>query len=308
MPAELVTGPVDVFHAPNFVLPPLRHATSILTVHDLAFLIYPECADGRLLTYLEQAVPRSATRADFIVTDSENTRNDVICLLDIDADRVFVVPGGVGPAFAPASDEQVAHVRSTYNLEQPFVLAVGVIEPRKNLPRLIDAFARFRARTEAPHQLIIAGGRGWLSEETYQRAAQSACASDIRFLGYVPDQDLPALYTSADVFAYPSLYEGIGLPVLEAMACGAPVVCSNTSSLPEYASGAAELVPPEDSEAIANSLEAVCTDATLRESLRVRGVERAAEYTWERSAQRLLDVYERAAESRDGSRRPATGA
>ena len=308
VPAELVTGPIDIFHAPNFVLPPLKHAASILTVHDLAFLIHPECADDRLRAYLEEAVPRAALRADVIVTDSEHTRNDVICLLDVDADRVCVVPGGVSPTFTPAPPDQVDAVRKKYALAQPYVLAVGVIEPRKNFPRLIDAFTRFKARTGAPHELIIAGGRGWLSEETYRRAEQSAYAHEIRFTGHFPDSDLSALYTSADVFAYPSLYEGFGLPVLEAMACGVPVICSNTSSLPELATGAAELVAPDDVEAIAFALEAVCADQERRDWLRERGLARAAEYTWELSAQLMREVYEHAANAREGRPLPAIAA
>lgn len=300
VPADLATGPIDIFHAPNFVLPPLRHAASILTVHDLAFLIRPECADHRLRAYLEHAVPRATQRADLIVTDSENTRNDVICLLDVDADRVFVVPGGVSPAFHPAPSDQVEAVRQKHALERPYILAVGVIEPRKNLPRLIDAFTRFKFRTGAPHQLIIAGGRGWLSDETYRRAARSPYAQDVRFMGRFPDDELSALYTGAEVFVYPSLYEGFGLPVLEAMACGVPVICSNSSSLPEIATGAAELITPDDSETIAVALDAVCADVERRDELRELGRARAAEYTWERSAQRLLDVYEQAAKMRGG--------
>jgi glycosyltransferase involved in cell wall biosynthesis len=306
MPAEFATGPIDIFHAPNFVLPPLRKATSILTVHDLAFLIHPECADERLAAYLGRVVPRSALRADFIVTDSESTRNDVICLLDVNADRVFVVPGGVSSAFTPADDQRVTAVRSTYDLPLPYILAVGVIEPRKNLPRLIDAFTRFKVRTGAPHELVIAGGRGWLSEETYRRAAQSTFEPDIRFTGYVPDDDLRALYTGAEVFVYPSLYEGFGLPVLEAMACGAPVICSNTSSLPEVASGAAELVGPEDPDEIATALETVTSNGELRSSLRARGTARAAEYTWERAARQLLDVYAHAAGDRPAGPPPGS--
>jgi glycosyltransferase involved in cell wall biosynthesis len=308
MPADLATGPVDVFHAPNFVLPPVRRATSVLTVHDLAFLIHPECADERLRAYLEQSVPRSAARADLIVTDSENTRNDVICLLDIDADRVFVVPGGVDPAFTPANEERVAQVRAAYSLAQPYIMAIGVIEPRKNLPRLIDAFTRFRVRTGASHQLVIAGGKGWLCDDTFRQAERSAFPNEIRFTGYVPDQDLIALYSGAEVFAYPSLYEGFGLPVLEAMACGAPVMCSNTSSLPEFAAGAALLVPPEDPEAMADALESICTDPEQRSTLRSQGTARAAEYTWERSARQLLDVYERAGQLQHGLHRSVVSA
>ncbi len=292
-PVDLLTGPLDIFHSPDFVLPPVRQATTILTVHDLGFLLYPECADQRLRAYLEQAVPRSVARADYIVADSENTKNDLVCLLDADPDRVSVIPGGVDSRFQPAPQSAVADVRRTYGLEHPYVLAVGVIEPRKNFPRLIEAFARFRRQADQPYQLVIAGGKGWLSDETYREAERSAFASDIRFTGYVPDAHLPALYSGARVFAYPSLYEGFGLPVLEAMACGTPVVCANTSSLPEFAGDAAYLVPPEDPGAIASALETVCGEDGLRNQLHQRGCERARAYRWERSAERLLELYDR---------------
>ena len=292
-PVDLLTGPLDIFHSPDFVLPPVRHATTMLTVHDLAFLLFPECADQRLRAYLEQVVPRSVARADYIVADSENTKNDLICLLDANPDRVSVIPGGVDPHFKPATQDAVADVRREYGLEQPYVLGVGVIEPRKNFPRLIEAFSRFRRQADRPYQLVIAGGKGWLSDETYREAERSAFASDIRFTGYVPDAYLPALYTGAQAFAYPSLYEGFGLPVLEAMACGTPVVCANTSSLPEFAGDAALLVPPEDPGAIATALETLCGKDELRSQLRCRGSERAGEYRWERSAQQLIDLYGR---------------
>lgn len=298
LPVDLLTGPVDIFHSPDFVLPPVRQAITILTVHDLAFLIYPECADERLRAFLEQTVPRSTARADYILTDSENTRNDVICLLDANPDRVFVVPGGVDPIFAPASEEAIRQVRTLYGVDRPYILSVGVIEPRKNFPRLIEAYTRFRVRTGRDYQLVIAGGKGWLSDETFRQAERSSFAIDVRFTGYVPDEYLPALYSGAEVFAFPSLYEGFGLPVLEAMACGAPVVCANTSSLPEFAGDAALLVPPDDPDAIADALERACEDNTLRASLRQRGAERARAYQWQRSAERLLETYEHVAQAR----------
>jgi glycosyltransferase involved in cell wall biosynthesis len=237
-------------------------------------------------------------RADYILTDSGNTRNDVICLLDADPERVFVVPGGVDPMFAPANEESIAQVRGFYGVDRPYLLSVGVIEPRKNFPRLIEAYTRFRVRTGLDYQLVIAGGKGWLSDETFRQAERSSFAPDVRFTGYVPDEYLPALYSGAQVFAVPSLYEGFGLPVLEAMACGAPVVCANTSSLPEFAGEAALLVPPDDPDAIADALERVCEDGVLRESLRQRGAERARDYQWHRSAERLLKTYEHVAAQR----------
>jgi glycosyltransferase involved in cell wall biosynthesis len=292
-PVDLATGPVDIFHAPDFVLPPVRHGITIMTVHDLAFLIHPECAHERLRVFLERAVPASVQRADYIIADSESTRNDLICLLDASPDRVFVVPGGVDPAFAPATEGEVAEVRRTYRLDRPYLLTVGVIEPRKNLPRLIEAYTRFRVRTGLPHQLVIAGGRGWLSDETFRQAEGCSFPGDVRFTGHVPDPDLVALYSGAEAFAYPSLYEGFGLPVLEAMACATAVVCSNVSSLPEFATDAAILVQPTDPDAIADALETVCCDAQVRHELSRRGRERAQSYSWGRSAQRLLEIYER---------------
>ncbi|MEA2639923.1 MAG: hypothetical protein QOF51_1317 [Chloroflexota bacterium] len=297
VPVDLATGPIDIFHAPNFVLPPLRNATSILTIHDLAFLMQPECADARLREYLEHAVPRSVARADYITTDSENTRNDVICLLDADPDRVFVVPCGVDSSFEPADDEAIADVSEHYQIDGPYILFLGVIEPRKNLPRLIDAFGRFKARTEAPHTLVIAGGNGWLCEETYRQAELSQYSSSIRFTGYVPDEPLRALYSGAELFVYPALYEGFGIPVLEAMACGVPVACANTGSLPEFAHDAALLFNPEDPDDIATAIETACSDPARRDELRRVGRERAAMYGWRDAAVKLLQVYGTAAKA-----------
>lgn len=293
VPIDLATGPVDIFHAPDFVLPPVRHGVTMITVHDLAFLIHPECAHPHLRVFLERAVPASVQRADYVIADSENTRNDVVCLVDASPERVFVVPGGVDPVFGPAPEEQVAEARRTYRLDRPYVFAVGLIEPRKNFPRLIEAYARFRVRTGLPHQLVIAGGSGWLSEQTFRQAEACGFPGDVRFTGYVPDADLAALYTGAEVFAYPSLYEGFGLPVLEAMACGVAVVCSNSSSFPEFATDAAILVPPTDPDAIADALETACCDTQVRQDLARRGLERAESYSWDRAAQKLLEIYER---------------
>ncbi len=289
---DRLVGPVDIFHAPDFVLPPVKHAVSILTVHDLAFLIHPECADDRLRRFLEKAVPRSIARADYILADSENTKSDVVCLMDADPERVFVVPGAVDPVFVPAAQSSIDDTKEKYQLDQPYILGLGTIEPRKNWPRLIEAYARFRTSTGLPHQLVIAGGNGWLTEETFASASRSPYSQDIRFTGRIPDDTLVPLITGAEVFAYPSLYEGFGLPPLEAMACGTPVICSNSSSLPECAEGAALMVPPTDTDAMAEALEQICTDDNLKQDLRRRGTARAAEYGWEDSAKRLLEIYE----------------
>lgn len=298
IPADRLLGPLDIFHAPDFVLPPVKTAVSLLTVHDLAFLIHPECADERLRKFLEQAVPRSVERADYILADSENTKSDLVCLMDADPERVFVVPGGVDAEFSPTSLDAVQEARDAYQITQPYILTVGTIQPRKNYPRLIEAYARFRTQTGLPHQLVIAGGAGWLSDESFHAAERSPYREDIRFTGHVPDPWLRALYTGADAFASVSLYEGSLLPVLEAMACGAPVVCSSTSCFPECAEGAAMLVSPTDTEAISDALQTVCTEPELQDDLRCRGSERASQYPWINSAQRLVEIYEQVADRR----------
>jgi glycosyltransferase involved in cell wall biosynthesis len=297
LPADWLSGPVDLYHSPDFVLPPLRHARGILTVHDLAFLMRPECAHARLRAYLEDVVPRSVRRADFIIADSENTRNDLVVLMGVPTSKVAVVPGGVEERFKPVTDaEQLGRVRQHLGIgDAPFILAIGVLEPRKNLNRLMDAFAMVKQRGSAPSdlKLVLAGGKGWLFDGIFEHHDASPIRNDIVLPGFVPDALLPAMYSAADVFAFPSLYEGFGLPILEAMACGTAVVASRTSCLPEVAEGAAILIDPNDVGAIANALEQIMTDGPLRADLIARGRERAALYTWQAAAERLLEVYQR---------------
>jgi glycosyltransferase involved in cell wall biosynthesis len=293
----MFTGPVDLFHAPDFTLPPVRRARTLVTVHDLAFLLRPESAQEGLRLYLEQVVPRSIARADYVLTDSENTRNDVICLMDAAPERVFVIPGGVAPMFRPASEDAIENVCRARGIARPYILSAGTIQPRKNYPTLIEAYDRLRTRTHLPHQLVIAGGRGWLTDATFERAGRSAFHDDIHFAGFVPDEELIALYSGASVFAYPSYYEGSGLPIWEAMACGAPVVCSNTSCLPECAGDAALLVSPDDPEGLSEVMETVCSDTELAADLRRRGTDRALSFQWSDSAQRLLALYRQLAQA-----------
>jgi glycosyltransferase involved in cell wall biosynthesis len=299
LPADWFSGPVDLYHSPDFVLPPLRHARGILTVHDLAFLMQPECADEHLRAYLEEVVPRSVKRADFIIADSENTRNDLVVLLGVQPDSVAVVPGGVEQRFAPVTDKALlSRARRQLGVgDAPFVLAIGVIEPRKNLNRLMDAFYVLKDRGAVPRdlKLVLAGGKGWLFEGIYEHHTVSPIRDDILMPGFVPEDLLPAIYSAADVLAFPSLYEGFGLPLLEAMACGTPVVASRASCLPEVAEGAALLIDPNNVDGMAVSLELALCDRTLRAQLIEQGHRRAAEYTWRSAAEQLLDVYRRVA-------------
>ncbi len=297
-PADWLTGPVELYHSPDFVLPPLRRARGILTVHDLAFLLRPDCADAALSAYLEEVVPRSVQRADFVIADSENTRNDVVVLLGVPPQQVEVVPGGVEERFEPVADPALlATARRHLKVgDAPFVLAVGLLEPRKNLNRLMDAFAILKKGGKLPdHKLVLAGSTGWLVDGILAHHAASPVRDDIVLPGFVPEELLPAVYSAAEVLAFPSLYEGFGLPILEAMACGTPVVASRTSCLPEVAEGAALLADPENTDALAVALELALTDEALRADLRAKGLERAAHYTWRGAAERLLQVYQRVA-------------
>jgi glycosyltransferase involved in cell wall biosynthesis len=299
VPADWLSGPVDLYHFPDFVLPPLRRARGILTVHDLAFLMRPDCADERLRAYLEEVVPRSVRRADFIIADSENTRNDLVVLLGVKPSRVAVVPGGVEERFKRITDPQLLE-RARRRLgvgDAPFLLAIGVIEPRKNLNRLMDAFHTLKERKNVPAnlKLVLAGGKGWLYDDIFDHHADSPVREDILLPGFVSDDLLPAIYSEAEALAFPSLYEGFGLPILEAMACGTPVVASRASCLPEVAEGAALMVDPNNVDGLAGALELVLLDHDLRQRLIQQGLERAGQYTWQRAAEQLLGVYRRVA-------------
>jgi len=291
-PAEQLTGECDVFHSPDFALPPLRRARGVVTVHDLSFLRVPQCAEPSLRAFLERAVPRALSRAAHVVADSANTRKDLIELLAIPPDKITVVPAGVSHHFRPVRNNlQLAEVRARYHLPQWFILSVGTLEPRKNFPRLISAFAQLRRHTGLPHELVIAGGEGWLFQDIYDRVAKEGLEGLVHFTGFVAEDDLPALYTLADLMVYPSLYEGFGLPPLEAMACGTPVVASNNSSLPETLGNAALLVDAEDTEAMADAMARVLGNANLRTRLSDLGRAQAARFTWENAARTLLAVY-----------------
>jgi len=300
LPVELITGPVDVFHSPDFTLPPVWRARAVLTVHDLSFLRVPECFTGALRRYLERVVPRSVRRADHVIADSHSTKRDLVELLGTPAGKVTVIHSGVEPRFRPITDRAaLGPVRQRYDLPERFIISVGTLQPRKNFATLVEAFARLKSETgnwkpgARSLKLVIAGGRGWLYEEIFARVEALGLQGDVLFPGFVADEDLPALYNLAEAFVLPSLYEGFGLPPLEAMACGTPVVTSNVSSLPEVVGDAGLMVEPADVESLAAAIERVLEDGGLRREMVQRGLARAKEFTWERAARRLLGVYTR---------------
>ena len=292
IPIELCLGRLDLFHSPDFVLPPVWSGRRVLTVHDLTFLRVPEHAHPVLREYLVRVVPRSVRRADLVLADSASTRNDVVELLGVEAERVRVVPAGVEERFRPVTDPgELAAVRERYALERPFILGLGTLEPRKNFLGLVEAYARLLGRRGLPHDLVIVGGKGWLYEPIFRRVGELGLGERVRFLGRAADEDLPALYTLASCLAYPSFYEGFGIPLLEAMACGTPVVTARTSSLPEVAGAAALYVDPHDPEDLADALDRVLHDQALRQALCQAGRVQAQQFTWRRAAEALLGAY-----------------
>jgi glycosyltransferase involved in cell wall biosynthesis len=295
IPIETAIGRVDLFHEPDFVLPPtLPRTPTVLTVHDLTFVRDPESAFPRLRRYLNCVVPRSVARATHVLADSAATKNDLVELFHTSPDKITVLYGGVDARFAPVRDpERLAAVRAKYNIGlDPFILGIGTIQPRKNFRRLVQAFSHLRPPAFASDlKLVIAGGKGWLYDDIFAEVKRLGLEGCVLFPGFVDDDDLPTLYSAAEMLAFPSIYEGFGLPILEAMACGTPVVTSVTSSLPELAGDAALLVEPTDVDAIAAALRRLLQEANLRHRLVAAGFDQARKFTWEKAAAQLLEIY-----------------
>jgi glycosyltransferase involved in cell wall biosynthesis len=289
--AEWIVGQVDLFHGPDFTLPPLRARTkAIVTVHDLSYLRLPNCFKPALLNYLVDNVPRAVSRADWVLADSMSTRRDVIELLKVPEDKVSVLYPGVESRFRPITDARtLADIRQKYGLPERYILSVGTIQPRKNYERLVQAFSMLEAQDAS---LVIVGGKGWLYERLFQQVQDLELRDRVCFAGYVKDVDLPVVYNLAYAFVFPSLYEGFGIPPLEAMACGVPVIAADNSSLPEVVGDAGLLIDAQDTEALAHALSQLLDDSALCQRLVDRGLARAKQFTWERAAHTLLSTYE----------------
>jgi glycosyltransferase involved in cell wall biosynthesis len=294
LPFLLQRHRIDVLHSPHhhtpIALAPPR-PRRVVTVHDVTFLLLPQRYPPVRRLYMEAVTRASAAVADAIITPSQTVRNDVIRELRVPSDRVVAVPEAAAPRFAPASDGERARVRGKYGLPQRYVLSVGSREPGKNRARLLRAIALLRDQG-LDCALAVVGQQAWRFEDETGLVQRLGLAERVRFLGYVPDDDLPALYSAATVFAYPSLYEGFGLPVLEAMACGTPVVTSSVSATAEVAGDAALLIDPRDTQALAGAIGHLLSDEALHADLRARGLERAGQFSWERAARETLLLYE----------------
>ena len=293
IPLSLARERVRMVHEPHYVLPPAIRCRSVVTIHDCIHLMFPQYLPGRLAYVYAKASMWSATRkADRILTVSEASKRDILRFFDVPADKVAVIYNAIDERFlAPANEERIDLVKQRYQLDHPFVLYVGNIKPHKNLERLIDAFGRARGQCSSDLKLIIIGDEISKYPPLRQAVHKHKLDKHVRFLGFQPMETLAVFYRLARAFVFPSLYEGFGLPPLEAMACGTPVVTSNVSSLPEVAGGAALLVDPHDADAIAHGICRAVTDDTLRAELIARGLERARSFSWAQSVRKIHAIY-----------------
>jgi glycosyltransferase involved in cell wall biosynthesis len=286
---RLVPG-AELFHATEHLLMPLRGVPTVLTVHDLIFHHLPAYHKWLNRWYLNLTMPLFCRQATRVIAVSEHTRRDLIEVYGLSGDKITVVHEAADPRFCPQPQHMVEAVRSEYGLPERYLLFVGTVEPRKNLSRLVEVFCALSAEG-LTDGLVIAGKLGWLYEGFLARLERSPARQQVTLTGYVPAADLPALYSGAQALVFPSLYEGFGLPVLEAMACGTPVACSDTSSLPEIAGDAALRFDPGDPESIAEIVRGLLQDADLRGALRKAGRQQAARFSWGRAAAETAAVY-----------------
>ncbi|MBO0721729.1 MAG: glycosyltransferase family 4 protein [Blastocatellia bacterium] len=293
---ELRMRPVDILHV-QFTAPLFCPVPVLATIHDLAFEHMPETFTRRGSLQLKFTVRWTARRAARIATVSEYSRQDLIKTYKLPPEKVVVTHNGIGPHFSPqpASGDEDRKLRRRFGIERDFILVVGSLQPRKNLVRLIRAYSALRRRLpDFAYQLVVVGRKLWLASEIFAEVSKQEWGKDVIVTGYVPDEDLPAFYRAARAFVYPSLFEGFGIPPLEAMACGTPVVTSNTSSLPEVAGDAALLIDPYDEQELANALFRIVNDEPLRAFLRERGIEQSKKFTWRNAAEKTLQLYKEA--------------
>lgn len=289
---EIARLGLDVLHSPDFIPPAFGYGYSVITVHDLSFLYYPNFLTTESRRHYGGLIEWAVEHADHILADSHATKSDLTSLLDVSAEKITVVHLAADSSFRPLSDEAARDATARYDLRPGFILFVGTLEPRKNVPGLLVAYRSLLDRQATERPLVLVGSKGWLYEQIFDRVEALHLSDHVRFLHDVPDEDLPGLYSAARVLAMPSFYEGFGLPALEAMSCGTPVVVANRASLPEVVGEAGLLVNPENPEEIAEALERVLTKDSQRARMRKAGLAQAETFSWERVARETRAVYQ----------------
>lgn len=284
LPYQIKKDKIEIFHSPSYFLPIISPPIPmIITIHDLSILIYPQKIKKSLRKFIDPyLLIFSAQKAKKIIADSESTKKDIIKILRIPAEKIEVI-------YLAAQKQEVNFLESPFSF--PYILFVGTLEPRKNIVNLIEAFKILKNTTKLPHRLVIAGMKGWQYQEIFKKVKESKLDKEVIFTGYIPAEELPAYYKNADVFVYPSSYEGFGLPPLEAMNYGTPVVTSNVSSLPEVVGDAALLINPQSPGEIADALKNILTNPKLKNDLIKCGFKQAEKFQWEKTAQKTLQIY-----------------
>lgn len=290
--ARNLRGMTDfVFHGPNFYLPRFA-GPSVVTFHDLSVLTMPHLHPAERVSHMTREIRLSVQRAGMFITDSEYTRREVVAFFGLEDNRVKAAPLASSDEFRPRQASEIQPALSAYGLQpNGYVLFAGTMEPRKNLEALLDAYEKLKPEVRGRFPLVLAGYKGWRNEAIMERVQRAERAGWARYLGYVKDGDLPLLYSGARLFVYPSLYEGFGLPVLEAMASGVPVVCSDRSSLPEVAGGAAAMCDPDDIDRLSDLIVAGLEDEAWRASAIMKGHAQAKRFSWQRCATDTVNVY-----------------
>ncbi|MDP8922847.1 MAG: glycosyltransferase family 4 protein [Chloroflexota bacterium] len=291
LPLELARTRADLLHALGFVAPFAWRGPTVVTVYDLSFMRFPELFNRGNRLYLRTFTPPSLRRADRVITISEHTKRDVVELCGVPPERVTPILLAADPRFRPAPPDEVAAFRARKGLPDRFILYLGTLEPRKNVETLVRAYAELRRRGITDCDLVLAGARGWQYEPVFQLVESLGLGASVHFPGFVADAEQALWYSGAVIFAYPSLYEGFGLPLLEAMACGTPVVASRSSSLPEVVGEAGVLVNPSDSHELSAALYELLVSDERRASLRSAGLARARTFSWRRMANETVQVY-----------------
>lgn len=300
---KLLPPPVDLLLAQsfdiamftNFVSTPLvKTKRSLVVIYDLSYIFRPEYTNKKNLELLKKQVPKSLARSNHIVTISENSKTEITNYFKVPADKITVVTPAVNHRlFKPQPDKTVERIIAKYGIKKPYILSVCTLEPRKNLKGVLDAFEKLPEDVKSAYMLVLVGGKGWLSGELEAKYDQLAGKHSLIKTGYVPDEDLPALYSGAAVFVYPSFYEGFGMPPLEAMACGTPVITSDNTSLPEVVGDAGVMIKAEDTQKLSSAIHAVLSSDKLAATMKAKGLVQAKKFTWEESAEKLLQIIKR---------------
>ena len=293
LPIVLKKNKIDILFCPAFISPMFSTCPTIVTIHDMSFLRYPETCDRLFGFYLKILLFLTKKRINIFLTDSDFSKKEIHRLLKVPQEKIKIVYAGCDKKFKIIKNlNKIRKVKKQYGINQRFILNVGTLEPRKNIITLIMAFDILKKKELIEHKLVLCGGKGWYYDNILRKIRELKIENEIIFTGYVPDDDLPLLYNAAELFVYPSLYEGFGLPVLEAMSCGCPVVTSNVSSLPEIVGNAGILVDPLDVEDLAQTMLKVLKDRDLRKDLVKRGLEQAKVFSWGKAAKETFKLLE----------------